>query len=203
MALSPIIQVESNSSCSQWIIKDITGLYSTPGNTGGWGIPNIVNITDVAAASIVITNVNTGSSYTFNVLTPVTSSVLTVSNPNITLVTINGTNIGNSTSNILDGYYTVVYTLTDFSDVDYTYTLNYVETCNTKCCTNKLIVKALDKLACNKCSCDDVKEALYARTMYLEAVRLLNECSKYTEANSMLQQAKKYCETKNCNCGCN
>jgi hypothetical protein len=43
MALQPNFTFEQQNDCKEVLFNDTTGVYSTPGNTGGYGAPNIAS----------------------------------------------------------------------------------------------------------------------------------------------------------------
>jgi len=187
------------SGGSQWVLKDVTGMYDNPDNTSGWGSPNVLP-SAVTEALIKITPPDSTVSYTFDVLSTVNGITLPsayVEGYSFSLITLEPDDIAQT--KFKDGIYQIEYIIDGESVVVKTLLIY-----NTKCCVNKLLEKSLDSYLCGKnCNTDKmISDALKARAMLLQAINWQTSCFELEKAYSLLKQAEKICKTHNCGCGC-
>jgi hypothetical protein len=192
------------NGCTGITINDTTGFYNSVTNIYGWndnttlwktalgGNPHVV------AATIGI-SLNGGAPITVNVLNKVQESVF----PDFELYQYTPVDSTGSTFNLADGYYNIVYTLTDNNDVVYTTDTTFVVYCNVACCVSKLAARVADEL-CNNCDSEAYNDFLIADGM-LQALKATAESLGTQEFTKLLNKLQKLCNQTSaggCGCGC-
>ena len=143
MSLVLNIQACVQTACTELLIKETTGVYNASTNTGGYGSPNATTAS-VLTAVLTITSPS-AQVYTINLFdNGFPSSVTTFE------YVIPMSELGNRTE-IEDGQWTFLYTITTNTDTTYRVTKSYIFTCGSECCVAKL----LGDLDISDCDCTD------------------------------------------------
>lgn len=198
MALIPKISLCLKSSCKELIFSETTGVYNNPENLGGYGGIN-PNTTNITSAILTITDPN-NVIYTINLLA---TTYFPTSN-NLFGYTIPLFSIGNPI-NVIDGTWKFVYKLIDDSAVIYTANKTYYLTCNLECCINSL----LKDISYTECNCIDDKINKLKIDNYnkskalLDSIKYAISCNNTSVLKNLMLIANKLCN-KNFNCStCN
>jgi hypothetical protein len=203
MAFIPTISACLNG-CTGITINDTTGFYNSVTNIYGWnGGPTLWKTAlggdpHVAAATISI-SLNGGVPITVNVLNKVQESVF----PDFELYQYTPVNSTGSAFTLADGYYNIVYTLTDEAGLTYTTDTTFVVYCNVACCVSKLAARVADEL-CNNCDSEAYNDFLIADGM-LQALKATAESLGTQEFTKLLNKLQKLCNQTSaggCGCGC-
>lgn len=185
-------------NCSKIAVYDITGMYEIAENPTGWGTPNI-NPSGITSATVTIKHPESTTPVVFDFTSILSAAVLPVSyiaDYEIFLSDITYQALGMSA--LKDGVYEVEYKIDEE-----TYTMKALNICNTKCCVDKMLEKAIDKYLCGgPCSQGEIAEALRARALLLQASQWAYSCGHFDEAQDLLNKANKICKTNGCGCGC-
>ena len=189
MSLVLNIQACVQTACTELLIKETTGVYNASTNTGGYGTPNPL-ISNVIAATLTITSPS-GQVYTINLFdNGFPSSVTTFE------YVIPMSELGNRTE-IEDGQWTFLYTITTNTDTTYRVTKSYIFTCGSECCVAKL----LGDLDISDCDCIDTTED---EDNYLKAFATLQSlkyaafCGNISEYDKILNILNKLCSNTGC-----
>jgi hypothetical protein len=203
MALTPIISACLNE-CTGITIKDTTGFYNVTTNLGGWNDNSTVyrvgpNTPNIQSATITIT-LNSASTpfLTVDVTTEVQEAIF----PLFDLYTYAPTD-AYSNSTLVDGSYTITYTIIDSSNVTYTTDTTVVVYCNVACCVANKAVTVASEL-CNDCDSQAYEDFLLADGI-LQSLKAVAECSGETEFLKLLNKLQRLCGTSTtggCGCGC-
>jgi len=203
MAFIPTISACLNG-CTGITINDTTGFYNSVTNIYGWndgftlwktalgGDPHVV------AATISI-SLNGGAATPINVLNKVQESVF----PEFQLYQYTPVDSTVSTFTLADGYYDIVYTITDEAGLTYTTDTTFVVFCNVACCVSKLAARVADEL-CNNCDSEAYNDFLIADGM-LQALKATAESLGTQEFTKLLNKLQKLCNQTSaggCGCGC-
>ncbi len=202
MPLLPTLSACITTACRKLSIPDTTGLYESTNNTGGWGTPNI-SPSDVDSAIITITLPGSDTEYSFDITAILQSTTLPTSYlPGYTIdpFDLDYSDFGvSSTDKFPDGNYTITYTIVA-DEVEYTCTIYFYSFCNVCCCVNKMLTKALDKVAWNKCDSKSVEDALFARALLLKGQQFAASYWDFDKAEQIRKQAEKLCDFDDCSC---
>jgi hypothetical protein len=203
MALTPTISACLNG-CTGITITDTTGFYNVTTNLGGWNANSTIyrvgpNIPNVQSATLTITlNSSSTPLETINVLLPVQNAIF----PIFDLYTYAPVDIfGNTT--LVDGSYTITYTITDNDGVIYITDTVLVVYCNVICCVEKLAVAAADG-SCDPCDSEAFNNFVLADGI-LQSLKAVAECSGEAEFLKLLNKLQRLCGTSTtggCGCGC-
>jgi hypothetical protein len=203
MAFIPTISACLNG-CTGITINDTTGFYNSSTNTNGWNDGSTLWKTalggdpHVTAATISIA-LNGGAATPINVLNKVQESVF----PDFELYQYTPVDSTGSTFTLADGYYNIVYTLTDEEGLTYTTDTTFVVYCNVACCVSKLAARVADEL-CNNCDSEAYNDFLIADGM-LQALKATAESLGTQEFTKLLNKLQKLCNQTSaggCGCGC-
>lgn len=192
MALAPKLSLCFEQGCTKIRVNDTTGTYSLS-NTGGWDVPNIT-FADVVLATVSITLPKSSVPITLNVTTTVQNA--TIVDNKFLLDIIDATDL--NVTELLDGEYTVVYTIVDLNNIEYTSTFKFFSTCKAACCVEKMKAKFKEWT----CGCGEyylIEEYYKAKTL-LQNAKYAYACGKTSEANNILDSIERICKFKKCNC---
>jgi hypothetical protein len=190
------------NNCNKIVINEVTGLYNAINNTGGWNDGSTVWRTNadspyVEAATLSI-SLNSGTPVVINVLSTIQAAVF----PEFELYEYAPVD-NNGYSSLQDGYYNIIYSVTDSDDNTYETETEYFIYCNVACCVSKLAAKVAQEL-CNDCDSDAYNDFLIADGI-LQALKAVAESKGTAEFIKLLTKLQKLCNqtTDNCGCGCN
>lgn len=193
MALLPKLKIVQSTDCKSFYLNDITGLYNSVTNVGGYGDVN-PDVADVTAASVDIL-LSDGTTLTVNVYP-------TLPNTDGVLYQVLNTALGLASDAAITDFITnIIYTVS-VGVTDYTYTTYDAVLCNVTCCVNTL--NATIEF-CGDCDCDNP-----AMDKYLRAFAMLKSISNAlyctpqlpNKAMAILTSLQEYCSQNN-GCGCN
>lgn len=189
MALIPKISAHVENNCKTLVIRDITGVYNSSTNVGGYGTPNI-DIGDVTGSTLIITLPSS--------LTPIT-----INNP-VGLPTLDDTFEYEVSSSILssvpDGIYKIEYIITAGDD-EFSYGPKYFFfTCNTECCVFKMYAEIAQTIDCS-CNSTIIKNAKYASVL-LRGLLAAKKQGNITSVNNILNELTQMCGLVGQDCGC-
>lgn len=193
MAFQPVITACLKNNCKVLEITDATDVYNSSSNSKGWEDASTLLAANVSTAYIKISYPGDDTpSQTENVTSQ-------ISNP------VTGTFVFNdifpSGTSFEDGYYEILYEITDTSDNIYSYKLRVYFTCNARCCINKLWETYAESV-CGNCDCDasdDMDNALEAEAM-LDALNSSASCLNTTTRDNILTMINRICDSEDCNC---
>lgn len=189
------------NECNKITITDTTGFYNVTTNPFGWNNDATLWRTDVDSPYVtdatISISLNGGDPTIVNVLTTVQQAVL----PVYTLYEYAPLD-GNGNSNLQDGYYNIIFTVTDNDDEVYETEIEFVVYCNVACCVSKLAAKVAQEL-CNDCDSDAYNDFLIADGI-LQSLKAVAESKGTAEFSKLLTKLQKLCNqtTGNCGCGC-
>jgi len=185
-------------NCSKIAIYDTTGMYHVTDNPTGWGSPN-TEPSAVTLATVSIKNPEASLPTVIDYTTVINAVVLPIAYiENYEFLIAEVTYQSLAMSSLKDGIYEIVYIIDEEP-----YTMKALNICNTKCCVDKMLEKALDKYLCGEsCSHGEIAEALRARALLLQASQWAYSCGHFDEAQDLLNKAAKICKTNGCGCGC-
>ena len=203
MAFIPTISACLNG-CTGITFNDTTGFYNNPNNLYGWNNNATLwktalgHTTYVNAATISI-SLNGGAATTISVLDKIQDSVF----PDFELYQYTPVDTNSGNFNLADGYYNIVYTITDNNDVEYVTDTTFVVYCNVACCVaNKAAAVAAE--LCNDCDSQAYEDFLLADGI-LQALKATAESLGTAEFTKLLNKLQKLCGTSTtggCGCGC-
>lgn len=201
MAFIPTISACLNG-CTGITFNDTTGFYNNPNNIYGWNNTLWRNQLDgspyVTAATISI-SLNGGTATTVSVLDKIQDSVF----PDFELYQYTPVDSTGSNFNLADGYYTIVYTITDSNDATYVVDTIFVVYCNVACCVANKAVLLADQ-SCDDCSSQPFEDFLLADGI-LQALKATAESLGIAEFTKLLNKLQRLCGTSTtggCGCGC-
>lgn len=185
------------TACTELTISELTGTYNAVSNLGGYGAPNATT-GQVTATILTITNPN-GTVYTIDLLAttyfPTTDTLLEYVIPL--------SEIGGGTT-ISDGQWTFLYTVTTTIDTVvtvYQVTRSYIFTCGSECCVAELLAN-IDDVDCNcQDTTDQIMDYLKAKA-FLDSLKYAAFCGNtnaYAKLKNILDKmcAKTSCKTCN------
>ena len=201
MAFIPTISVCLNG-CTGITFNDTTGFYNSVTNPYGWNNTLWKNQIDgspyVISATISI-SLNGGEATTVSVLNKIQDSIF----PDFELYQYTPVDSTGSNFNLADGYYTIVYTITDSNDATYLVDTIFVVYCNVACCVANKAVLLADQ-SCDDCSSQPFEDFLLADGI-LQALKATAESLGTAEFTKLLNKLQKLCGTSTtggCGCGC-
>ncbi len=173
-------------------LNELTGIYNTDLNIGGYGTPNI-DVEDVTETILYITLPD--------------STVVTITNP-IGLPTNNTqlfyqipySTIDGESTTIADGLYRFKLTISDGTNTYTSATVQYLFTSNIQCCIDKMFAKIATDSSC-ACNGMFVNNALYARALSKGLVAN-GECANTTNITNLINKLNQICGLTDSNCGC-
>jgi len=187
--------------CTKIVITDTTGFYNVSTNSTGWNNDLTLWRTDVdspyVTAATISISLNGGDPTVVDVLTSIQNATLPLFEVYEYAPVDN-----NGNSNLQDGYYNIVYTITDSTDAVYETEIEFVVYCNVACCVSKLAAKVAQEL-CNDCDSDAYNDFLIADGI-LQSLKAVAESKGTAEFSKLLTKLQKLCNqtTGNCGCGC-
>jgi hypothetical protein len=203
MAFIPTISACLNG-CTGITFNDTTGFYNSVTNPYGWnnGVTLWKNQIDgspyVTAATIGI-SLNGGVATSVSVLDKIQDSVF----PDFELYQYTPVDSTGSNFTLADGYYTIVYTITDNNENTYVVDTTFVVYCNVACCVaNKAAAVAAE--LCNDCDSQAYEDFLLADGI-LQALKATAESLGTAEFTKLLNKLQRLCGTSTtggCGCGC-
>ena len=204
MAFIPTISACLNG-CTGITFNDTTGFYNNQTNIYGWNDDATLWKTDansntpyVTAATISI-SLNGGEATTVSVLNKIQESIF----PEFELYQYTPVDSNSGNFNLADGYYNIIYTITDSEENVYTTDTTFVVYCNVACCVaNKAAAVAAE--LCNDCDSQAYEDFLLADGI-LQALKATAESLGTAEFTKLLNKLQKLCGTATtggCGCGC-
>jgi hypothetical protein len=187
MALQLNFSICVINSCTQIRFQETTGFYSTA-NPGGWGPPNI-DLNDAVTATLAITPYNSTSTYNLNLL----ATTLFPTNNSSFTYDIPLSSIGNP-SNIVDGKWLFVYTITDGTNT-YTKSIYKYFYCNSECCVTSMLPD-IDTCDCCK-ETSEYKNYILAWTQ-LQSLKKAAACGDETNFTAIKKIIDKLCLNSGC-----
>lgn len=190
----------SPSSCKTLRFYETTGVYNAFDNSGGYGTVN-PDAADCSVTDFSITDPN-------GEVWPAVSFAnvwLTPSDDTEAWFGISNTEMGlDSDQSFIDGFYEVMYEVTDTNTPPIngtavvSTTQTFLITCQLECC---LMQKLLD-IKTSECNCyDEDIEALVIASMVLKAAKYSARCGKLDDAERKFKFVQRYCASIPChNC---
>ena len=188
MAFVPTISACLQNNCNYVVVTDNTGVYDASTNTTGWENAATIVAADVTALSIVITQ-GTTTLATANVLAQLPDPVTSIFA--YTQIELTG---------LVDGEFTVTYTVTTASDT-FTATQTGFQACAVRCCIDsKWSTIAANGSTTTSGNCELVDEALQLEGLYAS---MMNGAASgnTTIRNNYLTKLQRLCNIANCGCG--
>lgn len=209
------INLTINSGCSGLFVTDITGIYNSITNTGGYGLPGGPTVNDVTGLKIIFIYNSQSNSITYNfTLTSgiISAASLTIASgtpadilsqlPSITWPFITRFDLTGDYGIIIptfeDDIYSVQYTITGTSPDDFSFEAirNITIDCQTQCCVDKKWI-AIDF----NCTCDSnaLQLAFYGQALLNQS----KNAAFYGDLDNAvlaLTKAKALCTTQDCGC---
>ncbi len=184
MSLILNFEICQSSNCKDLVFSETTGFYNVNYNVGGYNTPNPSDSTALSA-------------------------VLTITDPNNLVTTINLTSQGFPTGDLTsdgytisssevlpDGMYTFVYTVTYENNVTYTKSITKLLYCNSECCVNQMLANL--NLTCDCCETDDNIKSYYKAWTFLQALKNAAQCGDVTTFTNILKIITKLCKNNGC-----
>lgn len=195
MAFEPKISVCLSDQCKTLKATDVTGVYDVTTNPTGWQNAATVLASEVATATITITDpagLTTNTTVTTQIPDPVTGSF------NFTDFTL-----ANS-AKWADGKYTILYTIETIPGAanpgTYTATICPYFLCNVECSVDKMWAKVATNLCCSDCDASELMEVAIIAEGYLRAIKSAISCGDSTTADTLLKTLTKITTFNDCNC---
>lgn len=185
-ATAPILNFEicQESNCKDITFSEITGLYNSTYNLGGYESPNVSTSSVLTAILTIVSPSNI--IYTINLFTQgfptanINSSYLISLIPNISLD---------------DGQWKFTYTITT-SDNTYSKTIYKYLYCNSQCCVNQMLANI--KISNCDC-CDDLDSNNYLKaSQMLDSLKKVAKCGDLTNFTNISKILNKLCKNINC-----
>ena len=202
MAFIPTISACLNG-CTGITFNDTTGFYNNPNNLYGWNDDSTLWKTNILSpyviAATISISLNGGEATSVSVLDKIQNSVF----PDFELYQYTPVDSTGSTFNLSDGYYNIVYTITDNNDVVYTTDTTFVVYCNVACCVANKAAAVAEEL-CLDCDSQAYEDFLLADGI-LQALKATAESLGTAEFTKLLNKLQKLCGTSTtggCGCGC-
>ena len=195
MAFEPKISVCLTDKCKTLKATDVTGVYHVVSNSTGWQNAATVLASEVATATITITD-PAGTT---------TSTVVTTQIPNPVTGTFSFSDftLPNSAA-WADGDYTILYSIVTTPGATnpgtYTATICPYFFCNIECAVDKLWAKVATNLCCSDCDASELMEIAMIAEGYLRALKSAASCGDTTSANILLKTLTKITTFNDCNC---
>ena len=203
MAFIPTISACLNG-CTGITFNDTTGFYNNPNNLYGWNNnatlwKNQLDGSPYVATATISISLNGSVATPISVLNKIQDSVF----PDFELYQYTPVDTNSGNFNLADGYYNIVYTITDNNDVVYTTDTTFVVYCNVACCVaNKAAAVAAE--LCNDCDSQAYEDFLLADGI-LQALKATAESLGTAEFTKLLNKLQRLCGTSTtggCGCGC-
>jgi hypothetical protein len=203
MAFIPTISACLNG-CTGITFNDTTGFYNNPNNLYGWNDDatlwkNQLDGSPYVNAATISISLNGSVATPISVLNKIQDSVF----PDFELYQYTPVDTNSGNFNLADGYYNIVYTITDNNDIVYTTDTVFVVYCNVACCVaNKAAAVAAE--LCNDCDSQAYEDFLLADGI-LQALKATAESLGTAEFTKLLNKLQKLCGTSTtggCGCGC-
>ncbi|MDP9040467.1 MAG: hypothetical protein M3N30_00700 [Bacteroidota bacterium] len=194
--MSVVLNINAIKDCSAKNIKvlDTTGIYDSNLNQFGWGVPN-ERIQEVDYAHLFVTTPD-GITIDLNVISVLPNIV---NNPFI----INEVSLGTA---LIDGLYSLKLHVEGLQAGQ---TVRFVKEAtvkvNVQCALECCIANQLIGIEPSDCHCSDKKEHVIdvlLNATYLSAANKAAECNDDDSVNRLNEAVKKFCDGKDCGCGC-
>jgi hypothetical protein len=202
MAFIPTISSCLNG-CTGITFNDTTGFFNNPNNLNGWN--DVATLYKTNAGALYVTtatisiSLNGGEATTVSVLNKIQESIF----PEFELYQYTPVDANSGNFNLADGYYNIVYTITDNNGTVYVTDTTFVVYCNVACCVaNKAAAVAAE--LCNDCNSQVYENFLIADGI-LQALKATAESLGTAEFTKLLNKLQKLCGTTTtggCGCGC-
>lgn len=186
MALVINFDIEQSSDCSEFVLVDTTGTYSTL-NPTGFGTPN-PDTGDILTCTATFT-LPDGTS-----VGPLDCTLPSAGDETL----FDSSDLGLS-GDMPEGVYTITYVMTDSSDRTYSVTNSRLIYCNTQCCLDQAVANFNGSTGCKDCNSKEV-ERLFTIHVYLMSAKYAASCNKPNKANADLANAQFLCNQQRCNC---
>jgi hypothetical protein len=187
--LIPFLQICLADNCGSLKITDITGLYDSEENVGGYG--SETQLPEDATSAILVVTYPNGETTSINLTSAVVEN--TVPSGEYPLGTY-------PIEDYVDGEYHFLYTIS-FGDTSYTYEETAFLVCSVRCCVDKLWAKIATSVLCKKdCFCGDVlmKKALQAEALF-KGIESASLCGNEIR-QPLLEKLERICKLEKCNC---
>jgi len=203
MAFIPTISACLNG-CTSITFNDTTGFYNINTNPFGWNDNAAVwrtaglNNPIYATSATIAISLNGGAATSINVINKVQESLF----PEFELYQYAPTNSSGG-FNLADGYYNIVYTVTDNNNITYSSEIIFAVYCNVSCCVANKAAAVANEL-CNDCDSQAYDDFLLADGI-LQALKATAESLGAAEFTKLLNKLQKLCGTSTtggCGCGC-
>ena len=187
--------------CTKIVITDTTGFYNVSSNPYGWNDNSTLWITNPpvphALAATLTLSLNDQVINTINVLGSVQASVF----PSFELYQYLPLSSTGEYA-LQDGYYNIVYTITDNDGNVYQNETQFMVYCNVACCVAKMAAQVAQEL-CQDCDSQAYDDFLLADGI-LQALKAVAESKGTAEFTKLLTKLQKLCTQTvgNCGCGC-
>jgi hypothetical protein len=186
MSLIPNFTIDQPISCSNFILIDNTGDYSSLTNPNGYGSPNPARV-DITGAFADITCPDGTVVLAIPCTLPTTQPTETVIDATVLGVPVE------------DGIYIIRYYVVDGSTGQtYDRTRTPLYYCNVQCCFDKLLAKLPFEECCD-CNMEELN-TLTRLDWYIQGAIAAAVCGKVNKAKKGLAAAKFLCTQHKCNC---
>jgi len=193
MAFQPTITACLKNNCKVLQVTDSTDIYNATSNPKGWEDASTLLGANVSTAYLYITYPD---DITYSQTVDVTSQIATV---------VTGTFVFNDIfptgTSFDDGYYEILYEITDTSSNVYSYKLKVYFSCNARCCINKMWNEYASKL-CGDCGCEakDLRDHALEAEAFYDALNSCASCLNTTTRDNILTMINRLCDSNDCNC---
>jgi len=192
------------NGCTGITFNDTTGFYNSVTNSYGWNNnltlwKNQIDGSPYVTAATISISLNGGTATTVSVLDKIQDSVF----PDFELYQYTPVDSTGSNFNLADGYYTIIYTITDNNENTYVVDTTFVVYCNVACCVANKAAAVANEL-CNDCDSQAYEDFLLADGI-LQALKATAESLGTAEFTKLLNKLQKLCGTSTtggCGCGC-
>jgi hypothetical protein len=202
MAFIPTISACLNG-CTGITFNDTSGFYNINTNPFGWNSNDSLwrtsaGHTTYAVSATIDISLNGGVATSINVLNKIQESLF----PQFELYQYTPTNTSGG-FNLADGYYNIVYTVTDNNNITYSSEIIFAVYCNVACCVANKAAAVAEELYLD-CDSQAYEDFLLADGI-LQALKATAESLGAAEFTKLLNKLQKLCgasTTGGCGCGC-
>ena len=167
-------------ACSIIKFVDITNVYSATTNTGGW--ESSVGGDDISTAVITVYDDEDELVFTYTVTSEIPDTVT----GDIAFTEYDDTELD-------DGEYTLIYTLTTSASTIYTYTKKFLNCCNFEACIDSLIATIPEKICENRCDTEYIDDVLTIEAL-LYGYKCAAQCDKDTIKTEIEKKLERFCD---------
>lgn len=196
MALSPKILFTATSDCLSFDVYDNTGIYAS-NNTGGYNAPN-PTVASATAATLTISKLTDYATNTYSAAVEI-DAYDTLPNITNTPFTVTGELYGNGDdSELEDGYYKVIYTVSGDDGGAYTASVTkyIVLTCQIDACYKSLA----NQVALCSCDCVELEERLNKVAYFRRQLTAATNCGNIGAIVKYLEYLTNLCENEGSCC---